>query len=305
MIARRRPGLTLFQLLVILAIIALLLGFLIPAIAKARRNAARLKGANNLKQIALGTIDCADANNANLPPGLDDNGFSASAKILPYIEQDNLYKTIDFKKSIDDKFNAPARKAIVKTFLSPLDPRRSVTDAWGATNYLWNAGTKHSIKGSDGPFHLNSKARFPSSFPDGTSNTVMVVETLKGDGQKKGEDVRRQHVALAAGALKGLTAESGVRDFKDGKHIAGNRCASWMDGRFLQGTFNATRKPGDDRPDVDCDGTGGLFAPRSLTDVINVGLGDGSVHFVSKKISHLTWISAITPAGGEVLGSDW
>src|SRR5260370_27747207 len=133
----------------------------------------------------------------------------------------------------------------------------------------------------------------------------MAVETLKGDGQKKATDVRRQHIALKADALKGLTAESGVKDFEDGKDIAGNRCASWMDGRFMQGTFNATRKPGDNRPDVDCAGLGGLFAPRSLTDTINAGLADGSVHFVSKKISHETWKAAITPAGGEVLGSDW
>src|SRR5260370_33465812 len=130
----------------------------------------------------------------------------------------------------------------------------------------------------------------------------MAVETLRGDGEKRATAVRRQHVALKADALKGLTAESGVKDFEDGKNIAGNRCASWMDGRFMQGTFTSPRKPGDNRPDVDCAGLGGLFAPRSLTDTINAGLADGSDQCVSQKISHETWKEAITTAGRGALG---
>jgi hypothetical protein len=66
----------------------------------------------------------------------------------------------------------------------------------------------------------------------------VIGETLKGDGGTKAVTVRRQHVLLGKGALKDLQDDAGVQDFKDGKHIAGDRCASWMDGRFLQGTFN-------------------------------------------------------------------
>src|SRR5207248_149902 len=128
----------------------------------------------------------------------------------------------------------------------------------------------------------------------------------KGDGQTKAVDVRRQHVAYKAEALKGLKDEAGVQDFKEGKHIAGDRCASWMDGRFLQGTFNSGRKPNDERPDVSCAGLGGLSGPRSLTGSIQVGMGDGSVRAIdAKRISYETWKAAITPAGGEVLGPDF
>jgi hypothetical protein len=79
-----------------------------------------------------------------------------------------------------------------------------------------------------------------------------------------------------------------------------------MDGRFLQGTFNAARKPNDERPDVSCAGLGGLSGPRSLDDYIQVGMGDGVVRAINgKKISFETWKAAITPAGGEVLGTDF
>jgi type II secretory pathway pseudopilin PulG len=254
---QRRPGITLFQLLVVLAILAILLGLLLPAVAKVRRAAARTRSQNNLKQIALGTINYADTNGGLLPPGVDDNHFSAASRILPYIEQQNLYTAIDFKKSIDAAGNSEARKAMVKTFLSPDDPVPQVKPQWGATNYLFN----------DQVFFLNSKMRFPASITDGTSNTIFTGETLKGDGGTKPVTVQRQYILLGKDALKDVKPDTGVADWKDGKHIAGDRCASWMDGRFLQGTFNGQLQPNDERPDVSCGGEGGVSALRSLQDV--------------------------------------
>jgi type II secretory pathway pseudopilin PulG len=296
MISARRHGFTLFQLLIVLAMLAILLALMLPAVAKLRADAAKSRAMNNLKQIALGMINCADTNGGALPAGVDDNHFSAASKILPYIEQAALYNTIDFKKSIDDKANADARKAVVPTFLSPNDPVQKVKDEWGATNYLFN----------DQVFSLNSKARFPASITDGTSNTIMVGDTLKGDGGTKAVTVQRQHVALGKDALKDVKPDAGVEDFKDNKHIVGDRCASWMDGRFLQGTFNGALKPNDERPDVSCAGLGGASSIRSLDDTVYVALFDGSARPVkAKKISLVTWQAAITPNGGEVLGPDW
>ncbi len=306
MSTQSRRAFTLFQLLVILAILAILLGLLLPAVQKVREAAARAQSQSNLRQIIIGMHTYADANKGALPPGNDDNNFSAAARLLPYLEQDNVYKTIDFKKSIDDDANAAARKTMIKVFLIPNDPVLSVSDKYGATNYLFNAGTKASLADNDGVFYQNSKSRIPATFTDGLSNTIVVVETLKGDGQKKAEDVRRQHVAYKADALKGLKEDAGVQDFKEGKRIAGDRCASWMDGRFLQGTFNSGRRPNDSKPDVSCGGMGGWSGPRSLTNTIIVGLGDGSVRVIdAKKISYDTWKAAITPAGNDILGNDW
>jgi hypothetical protein len=106
--------------------------------------------------------------------------------------------------------------------------------------------------------------------------------------------------------LKGLKEDAGVKDWKDGKHIAGDRCASWMDGRFLQGTFNGKLKPNDERPDVNCGGAGGLSTLRSKTNRIALGMGDGSAKYIdSNKLSFATWSAALTPAGGDILGNDW
>jgi type II secretory pathway pseudopilin PulG len=291
----RRPGITLFQLLVVLAFLAILLALLLPAVAKVRAAAARSQSINNLKQLGLALHNYNDTFGL-LPPGVDDNNFSAASKLLPFIEQQNVFNNIDFKKSIDDKVNADARKLIIKTFLNPNDPVLKVKDEWGATNYLFN----------DQVFFLNSTSKIPNTFPDGTSNTIVTGETLKGDGGTKPVDVHRQHVLLGKDALKGIKPDAGVQDWKDGKHIVGDRCASWMDGRFLQGTFNGALKLNDERPDVSCAGLGGVSTLRSLEDVILVGLGDGSVRsLAAKRLTLATWQAALTPNGGEILGPDW
>ncbi len=111
---------------------------------------------------------------------------------------------------------------------------------------------------------------------------------------------------LKKDALKGVKADTGAAYWKENDKIAGDRCASWMDGRFLQGTFNGKLKPNDERPDVTCGGEGGVSTLRSLDDNIAVGLGDGSAAFISaKKITFQTWTYALCPNDGMVLGPDW
>ncbi len=293
---RRRSAFTLFQLLTVLAILAFGFALFMPALAKARLSAARVQSANNIKQITLACHSYASVNKDDFPPGVDDNHFSASAKLLPYIEQNNVYNLIKFDKPITDDANADARKMVISTFLSPLDPIKSVRTDSGATNYLFN----------DQVFFLNSKSNLRRSFPDGTSNTIVVGETLKGDGGDKAEDVRRQYVLLKKDALKGVKADAGAADWKENKNIAGDRCASWMDGRFLQGTFNGKLKLNDERPDVSCGGEGGVSTLRGLTDEIPVGMADGSSRFVNaKKLSFITWTYAMCPNDGMPLGPDW
>jgi prepilin-type N-terminal cleavage/methylation domain-containing protein len=299
----RRRAFTLYELLAAMAILSLLLGLMLPAVGKARLAAARSQSVNNLKQIGLALHNYYSVTNV-FPPGCDDKNFSVATHILPYIEQDNLYKQIDFTKSIDAKENETVRKTQVRTFLNPMDRITTVSMDYGSTNYLFCAGSKPGLADNDGIFYLNSKVRIPD-LTDGTSNTMFAGETLKGDSSVRATDVKRQYVAFKKDALKDLKDDSGMKEWKDDKMIAADRCASWMDGRFLQGTFTATRVQNDEKPDVNCEGTGGLSGLRSLSEVVNVSIADGSVRSVAKPLKLEVWKALATRAGGEIIPNDF
>jgi hypothetical protein len=283
----RRPAFSVFQLLVLLALFALALGLFLPLIEKVRVAAARAQSANNLKQIGIALHNYHDTYQ-RLPPGNNANHFSAAAHILPFIEQDNLYKLINFKKPCDDPANATARGALIKTFLDPRDPEVVIVPGSGSTNYLFSAGSKPGLTDNDGVFYQDSKIRF-ADITDGTSNTLMAGATLKGDGRQTATDVRRQYVLLGKDALGGLKENSGAAEWKESKHIVGDRGGSWIDGRFLQTTFTATRPANDSRPDVSCGRAGGLSGLRSFDNTSTVLLCDASVRTLVNTVGLETW----------------
>jgi type II secretory pathway pseudopilin PulG len=298
-----RKAFTLFGILILLVLLIIMLALLLPAVAKVREAAARSQSANNLKQIGIALHNYLSTFNV-FPPGVDNNHFSTATYLLPYIEQDALFKLVDLTKSIDDKANATPRATVIRTFLSPMDMVMRVSMDYGATNYLFCGGSKPDLNENDGIFYLNSKVKI-QDITDGTSNTLFTTETLKGDGMVRAVDMHRQHVLLKKEDLKNLKDEAGVQDFKDDKNIAANRCASWMDGRFLQGTFSATRSVNDSRPDVDCGGAGGLSGSRSLGQYTTVGFADGSVRTLAQGVKLETWKILAGRNDGQVVPADF
>jgi len=219
----RRGGFTLIELLVVIAIIAILIGLLLPAVQKVREAAARMSCQNNLKQIGLACHNYEGSNGA-FPPGVNvpigtsngmifpSNQLYTSGKvgqppfanqfgswlmyILPYVEQDNLQKGLNFYGNQYVNCNGPnsVGAQVVKIYLCPTDnlPNPAVTTYttggttyyFGMNSYLGNGGTWNyyvdSNYSTDGIFYLNSRVTL-TGISDGTSNTFLAGERYHKD----------------------------------------------------------------------------------------------------------------------------
>lgn len=115
---RVRRGFTLIELLVVIAIIAILIGLLLPAVQKVREAAARSKCQNNLKQINLAALNY-EGTTGVLPPGMDRTMTGSLAYLLPYLEQDAVFKAFNFQTG---KYGAPPSAPPQPWFSSSISP---------------------------------------------------------------------------------------------------------------------------------------------------------------------------------------
>ena len=286
---RRWRGFTLIELLVVIAIIAILIGLLVPAVQKVREAAARTQCVNNLKQLALATIHAADVNSGKLPPSIglypgssQSDGNSNGGlflHILPYIEQDNLFKSCLVKPDPDGRNGANAtysqwtpkvQASRVKTYICPSDYTQK--DTLGGYASYSNNGQLFRHNYQWGGVTMN---RYPASIQDGTSQTIFFTDKL-------------------ARCSSGNYNNNFWPDW--GPLISSN------DDGMPTGVASIFQpQPSKSDPAI-CDG-GRASSPHAGG--INVSLGDGSVRNVANGVSGQTWWSALTIAGGETLGNDW
>ncbi len=197
----RRPGLTLIELLDVIAIIAILNALLLPAVQQAREAARRTQCKNNLKQLGLALHNYLDAMSV-FPPlcgiGPGDGGkWSAWARVLPYIDQSALYNLANLNVNYSNSTvwgggvsNWDLTKMKMPVLVCPSDPNDRVRDGgagqshypvtYGVNLGTWRTYTHPAMLGGggtqgDGAFAANS--RFSSrDFTDGMSNTLCAAE---------------------------------------------------------------------------------------------------------------------------------
>jgi hypothetical protein len=213
---------------------------LLPALDKMRDSSARMQSANNMKQMGIAMHSYVDTFKS-LPAhaSYDKDGkplLSWRVHILPFVEHDRLYKEFHLDEPWDSEHNKQLIARMPAIYRSPQAKKAGA----GKTTYQVPLG-KHALFG--GPKGLN----FPRDVPDGTSNTIMVVET------------------------------------NDDNAVTWTKPADFN--TEVQNPLKALLRPG----------------ARGF----HVGMADGSVRFISGRISLDTLRAAFTRDGGEVLGNDF
>jgi len=323
---RRSRGFTLIELLVVIAIIAILIGLLLPAVQKVRETAARAQCQNNLKQLGLAAHHYHDVHEY-LPPGIGyyptaTNGAFGSYffHLLPYVEQDNLYRSAlgsvpfpppDGLTAVYYPGNNKVYSQPVPIFLCPSDPSVGpdggvtvVGDSFGASCYAFNALVVAQNDITTVPFKTNpqGKTRIPADIPDGTSNTILQAEKYarctNTTMPPQFRDGGSTWAYAGAGPFPWLPPPMAppVKMFGAGFCIPAFANQGAPDAIGTGSRFQVQPTPGN------CDPT---RAATAHAGGIQVGLVDGSVRTLAPSLSGDTWVAAVTRAGGEVLGSDW
>jgi prepilin-type N-terminal cleavage/methylation domain-containing protein/prepilin-type processing-associated H-X9-DG protein len=345
---RRVPpprGFTLIELLVVIAIIAILIALLLPAVQSAREAARRAQCTNNLKQIGLAlhnyvsalgvfppgyvsavdrtVLDACNQDNENRA-GVDlGTGWAWGSLILPYMEQQPVYNSINFNLSVAFRANDTCSLTALSVYLCPSDPGPSVVpvfsdppdpanpgtysashivDTLSRGNYvgMYGLGEICAQSGANdspnnngagplgvhaGVFYRNSSTSV-AEIRDGTSQTIAVGERSH----------NLSYVTWVARSINGwLGKTSPIEGGTDLFNPSPEECWTQIMGPCgLEDGVRTINNPQAHVEDYWSRHPGGA----------NFLFADGSVHFLKSTINPIPWRALATRAYGEVISSD-
>jgi prepilin-type N-terminal cleavage/methylation domain-containing protein len=325
---RCRCGFTLVELLVVIAIIVLLMALLLPAAQKVRAAADRLRCASNLRQLAIAAHNYHGDFNV-FPPGVKQfpfngapkfRGYSLFVYLLPYVEQDSLFKQWDFNNPLNNTSNGPSARTatVLKLMLCPSEylPNNPVADNmsryYGIGHYGGNGGSRSfdpSQATADGVFHTTGPASEPNAnqqpvhladIRDGTSNTFLF-------GERTHEDANYDSFAAV-----GWTSVTSMNLWGAWAPSAGRLAIGHVSmSAFVPINYRIPFRYGDSGAPT----SQAAFKPYEDARVCawgsnhvrgaNFAFGDGSTRFLSDSISLATLQALGTRNGGEVITEEF
>lgn len=328
-----RRGFSLIKLLFVIAIVAILIGLLLPAVQKVREAANRTRSMNNLQMMALALHNYHDAN-AKFPVLIDPrNGVTgAFFHLLPYIEADALYRQFDERRPATyyDADTGLAR-SIFRTYLSPSDPsgpdgmtRLAEVSAPNAKASFANkfSGTYATMSYAGNALVLKPDSSF-AKIVDGTSNTILYTERyqLCQRSNKPGDEVPN---LWAMGAVSSSTpsialappAEDGyahtpsdvwkLQQFVPPQSVDQDKIAGTIGGKA---TYYADPAKTANAPSgfqlLPKQGACDSRVPQAMQrGGLMIAFCDGSVRLIAPTISAKTFWAGVTPGGGETVSFD-
>ncbi len=307
----KHRGFTLVELLVVIAIIGILIALLLPAVQAAREAARRSQCTNNLKQLALAFHNYHDtykkfpAYQYNVQGTSSWLGHGCFSMILPYMEQTPVYDQIDWTVQWDNRTVQPIDTKI-SAFICPSDGAFP-NPARAGNNYMVCAGSRRDLYSTGAPVKASGifARSFESTFADirdGSANTIMISEILKGDNNG-GLDMKRDFTNNLSLGTDQMPTQADIEaagvacDGNATSWAQSNAGQDWGAGFPGYAAFNTIAPPNWKHITCCTGGTygyacdrNGIVPPRSFhPGGVNAALGDASVRFISETVDFDNW----------------